>query len=121
MKKTILIIDDFETTLFTVEMSLSASGYNVLKAGSAAEALKLLDGRAIHLIVSDLNMPEIDGVELTKEIRKSDTYGHVPILMLSTEIDPEKKKEALEAGVMGWIKKPYDLEEFQRLIKKVIK
>lgn len=120
MKKTILIIDDFETTLFTVGMTLTSLGFNVLKAGNANDALLFLDGRMINFVISDFNMPGMNGIELTKQIRKMSAYKNIPILMLSTEINPDKKKEALNAGVMGWVKKPFDLIEFKKLIQKVI-
>lgn len=121
MKKTILIIDDFETTLFTVGMTLETKGFNVIKACNAEEALKVLDGRELNLIISDYNMPGMNGVEFTSEVRNTYNYSSVPILILSTETSPEKRKEALNKGVTGWIKKPYQLEDFHKMISRVIK
>lgn len=121
MKKTILIVDDFDTTLFTVGMTLQSHGYDALKASNAEEALKLLDGRDIHLVITDFNMPGKNGMHLTEEIRINEFYKSVPILILSTEKSPEVKREALKKGATGWVKKPYQLDEFVKIIQKVIK
>lgn len=121
MKKTILIIDDFDTTLFTVGMTLQTHGYNALKASNADEALKLMDGRELHLIITDYNMPDKNGMQLTEEIRANEFYKSVPILILSTEKSPDVKKEALRKGATGWVKKPYQLDDFMKIIQKVIK
>ncbi len=120
MKKTILIVDDFETTLFAVGMSLETQGYSVLKAGNAEEATKFLDGRPIHLVISDYNMPGMNGAELTAFIRGTVDYKTVPVLVLSTDTSPEKKKEAIKKGVTGWIKKPYKLDEFLKIVSRTV-
>lgn len=121
MRKTVLIIDDFETTLFTLSMTLNACGYDVLKAGSAEEAQQLLDGKPINLIISDYNMPGKNGGEFTQDVRQSKDYRSVPVLMLSTETSPEKRQEALQKGVTAWMKKPYQLDDFKKIVNRLIK
>lgn len=121
MSKTILIIDDFETTLYTVGMTLEHKNYNVIRTLNAEAALKELNGQEINLIISDYNMPGLNGVEFTTKVRENEKYCKVPVLILSTETSPEKKKDALEKGVTGWIKKPYQLEEFHKMINRVIR
>ncbi len=120
MPKNILIVDDFETTVFTVGFTLEGKGYKVFKSSNGKEALSYLDGREINLIISDYNMPEMNGVELTEAVRKMDDYHRVPILILSTDTSPEKKKDALSKGATGWIQKPYQLDDFMKIINRVI-
>lgn len=121
MKKKVLIIDDFETTLYTLSITLNNCGFDVLKAGSAEEALTLMDGSPLNLIISDYNMPGKNGGELTQEVRQSEEYKAVPVLMLSTETSPEKKREALQQGVTAWMKKPYQLDEFKKIVNRLVK
>jgi two-component system chemotaxis response regulator CheY len=120
-KKTIVVVDDFENTLFVVEFTLKNNGYNVLKANNGEDALKLFDGRTIDLLVTDLNMPGIDGIELTHKVRAIDKYKYLPILMLTTETDSKKKELARDASVTGWIQKPFKMEKFLAVIEKCIK
>ena len=121
MKKTILIVDDFATTLQSISLTLQLQGYNVLKAENGEGALKLLNHNEVHLVISDYNMPGMNGLELTEAIRKKEDLKGLPILILSTDNSPEKKNEAIKKGITGWIKKPYKLDEFQKLISRVIK
>ena len=118
MKKTILVVDDFENTRWVIEFTLQKSGFNVLKAEHGKEALKFFDGRKIDLVITDYNMPVMDGVELVKEIRKMPDYEFIPILMLTTETDEKKKKLAKDAQVTGWVQKPFKMEKFLVVIKK---
>lgn len=119
--KTILIVDDFATTLQSVGLTLELQGYQVLKAENGEAALRLLKTNAVNLVISDYNMPGMNGLELTKAIRSQELHRSLPVLILSTDNSPEKKQEALQQGITGWIKKPYKLDEFQKLISRVIK
>lgn len=120
MPKTILVIDDFKTTLVTVGITQEAKGYKVLKAGNGKEALKLFDVREIDLVISDYNMPGMNGSELTDVVRADSNYGRVPILILSTDTSAEKKKDALQRSATSWGKKPYQLEEFKKIIGRLV-
>lgn len=120
-KKTVLIVDDFESTRFILDFTLQNAGYKVLKADSGQNALNHLNGQKVDLVISDFNMPEMNGVELVKKIRAIQQYESIPILILSTEIDKEVKAEAQKAGITAWVKKPFKMEEFLKIIKKAIR
>ena len=119
-KKIIAIVDDFETTTFTVEFALKNAGYDVVKAQSPEGILKFFDGRQIDLLISDYNMPQMAGHELVKKIKAMPAYSHLPVLMLSSEKDPEKQRLSREAGAFGWIQKPYELKRFIKIDRKSV-
>jgi len=102
---------------------LKNEGFEVLEADDGLSALKLLDGRRVSLIVSDVNMPDLNGLDFVKKI-KSDaaysTYRYVPVIMLTTESGYEKKREGFEAGVRAWITKPFPPETLIDTIAKLI-
>ncbi|MEN7550745.1 response regulator [Rapidithrix thailandica] len=120
MDKTILVVDDFENTRFIIKMTLEKKGYRVIEAEHGKEALTYLDGRKLNLIITDLNMPEMDGIEFTEAIRGNARYGRLPVLMLTTEISEKKKANARSAGITGWIKKPFDISSFLKAVEKVL-
>jgi len=120
MKKKILIIDDFATTRFVLKTSLQ-NDYEVIEASNGKAGLMiLLKNTDVKLIVTDLNMPIMDGIEFTREVRKDPVINHIPIIMVTTEIAPEKKVQAKNAGVTWWAKKPYKLATFFKIVKKGI-
>ncbi len=121
MTKTILIVDDSESIREVVNFTLEKSGYNVLSADDGTEAIKHLDGKHIDLIITDLHMPKMNGIELIKEVRKINEYKYTPILYLTTESQHSKKMEAKEAGATGWIIKPFMPEKLISAIKKILK
>ena len=121
MSKLILIIDDSESIRELVSLTLESYGYLVQKGVDGEDALSFFDGREIHLVITDLNMPKIDGIDLIKQIRKKEGYSTVPILMLTTESQPQKKQEAKLAGATGWIVKPFVEEKLLEIVKKVIR
>jgi two-component system chemotaxis response regulator CheY len=119
---TIMLVDDSATILLTISSILGKAGYNVEKAANAEEALqKFAAGVDIDLLITDLNMPGMDGIELIREVRKLPTYKFVPILFLSTESQQSRKQEAKAAGASGWIVKPATTDELLNTIKRVIK
>lgn len=121
MSKTILFVDDSESIREIVNFTLNNEGYNVLISDNGKNALKYLDGTDINLIITDLHMPEMNGIELIKEIRKMDKYQRTPILFLTTESQASKKLEAKEAGATGWIIKPFVPAKLLEAITKVIR
>lgn len=121
MSKTILIADDSESIRELVEMTLKSAGYNVLKSVDGEDALSHLNGQAIDLVITDLNMPKMDGIGLIKEIRAKQEYATLPILLLTTESQAAKKEEAKQAGATGWIVKPFVQEKLLSVIQKVIR
>jgi two-component system chemotaxis response regulator CheY len=121
MTKNIVIADDSESIRELVGLTLEMAGYSVSKGCDGRDALSLLDGREIHLIITDLNMPNMDGIEYLKEVRKMDHYSTTPVLVLTTESQQSKKDEAKAAGATGWIVKPFAPEKLLEIVKKVIR
>jgi two-component system, chemotaxis family, chemotaxis protein CheY len=121
MAKKILIVDDSESIRELVGFTLNNSGYTVEKGTDGMEALNYLDGREINLVITDLNMPNMDGIQLIREIRKTRGYSAVPILILTTESQAARKEEAKLAGATGWIVKPFVQEKLVEVVKKVIR
>lgn len=121
MSKTIVVIDDSESIRELVGLTLENSGYKVEKGVDGRDSLRLFDGREINLVITDLNMPHLDGIALIKEIRKKDGYSTIPILVLTTESQASKKEEAKTAGATGWIVKPFVAEKLLAVVQKVIR
>jgi len=121
MPKTVLVVDDSPTMRQMVAFTLSSAGYQVVEAGNGKEAVgKVTGGTKPDLVVTDLNMPEMDGISLIKEIRKMPALKFTPILMLTTEASDDKKKAGQAAGATGWIVKPFNPEQMMAVIKKVL-
>jgi two-component system, chemotaxis family, chemotaxis protein CheY len=120
--KTIMLVDDSATILLSISNILAKAGYAAEKAANAEEALKKLGaGIKIDLLITDLNMPGMNGIELIKEVRKLAPYKFVPILFLTTESQQSRKLEAKAAGASGWIVKPATADELLNTIKLVVR
>lgn len=120
MAKTILIVDDSASLRQVVNIALSGAGYEVIEAGDGREALTKLDGRKIHLIVSDVHMPNMDGITFVKEVKKHPAYKFTPIIMLTTESQEAKKQEGQMAGAKAWVVKPFKPEQMLAAVSKLI-
>ncbi len=121
-ERTILIVDDSVSILELLKLILEQEGYKVISASDGKDALKHFTEKAdIDLLLTDLHMPNMNGLELIKEVRKKAEFKYMPILFLTTETKTEIKKEAKEAGATGWITKPFDKERLLRTIKKVLR
>jgi len=121
MAKKILIADDSESIRLVVGTALRAEGYEVIVANDGQHALELLlESEGVNLIVSDLNMPIMDGISFLKEVRKMDKFKFLPFLILTTESQESKKIEAKQSGATGWIIKPFVKEKLIAVVKKVI-
>lgn len=107
MSKTILIVDDSSSLRQVVNLTLSRAGYQVLEACDGEEALRQLDGRKINLIVSDVNMPRMDGITFLTRVKQLARYRFTPVVMLTTEGQSEKKEQGRAAGAKAWIVKPF--------------
>lgn len=119
---TIMLVDDSATILLSISSILTKAGYSIEKASNAEAALrKFNDGVKINLLITDLNMPGMNGIELITEVRKLPAYKFVPILFLTTESQQSRKQEAKAAGASGWIVKPATAEELLNTIKLVIR
>ncbi|WP_296703289.1 response regulator [Algoriphagus sp.] len=121
MSKTILIVDDSESIREIMNYTLENAEYNVLVGNDGEHAQSFLDGTPINLIITDLNMPKKNGIELIKEIRQKEDYKYTPILVLTTESQVSKKQEAKEAGATGWIVKPFVTDKLLSVVQKVIR
>ena len=120
MAKTILIVDDSASLRQVVSIALKGAGYEVIEAGDGKEALTKLNGAKIHLIISDVNMPNMDGITMVKEIKKMANYKFTPIIMLTTESQDGKKKEGQAAGAKAWIVKPFQPQQMLVAVSKLI-
>ena len=121
MEKTILVVDDSESIREVVSYTLQNVGFKVLLGVDGKDALKHLNGTSINLIITDLHMPEMNGIELIRKVRQMVDYARIPILFLTTESQVAKKMEAKEAGATGWIIKPFVPAKLIDAINKVIR
>ncbi len=119
MKK-ILLVDDSMTMLMSMEGVLKRAGFDVKTATDGNQALGLIDSYAPDLVITDLNMPGMDGIELIKKIKQTASMRFKPILMLTTESQESKKVEAKAAGATGWLVKPVSPTDLTGVIKKVL-
>ncbi|MGZ4976769.1 MAG: response regulator [Methylobacter sp.] len=120
MAKTIMIVDDSASMRQVVNIALSGAGYEVIEACNGEDALSKLTGVKIHLIISDINMPVMDGITFVKEVKKLDHYRFTPIIMLTTEMEQEKKQAAKDAGAKAWVTKPFQPPTLLAAIAKLI-
>jgi len=118
--KTVLIVDDSVSIRQVVGFTLKQAGFTVLDASNGQEALGKLSGQRVDLIVTDLNMPVMDGITLIKNVRSQPATRGVPVLMLTTESQDTKKQEGKAAGATGWIVKPFHPEKLLQVIARVL-
>ena len=117
----ILIVDDDKTTRKLLSLYLKGKGYEIVTAENGLDAMEKLGMDTINLIVSDMNMPYMDGIELTKTLKADAAWSHIPIIMVTTEADEDEKTKALEAGVDDYLVKPTNADQITDSIKKIIK
>jgi two-component system chemotaxis response regulator CheY len=120
MAKTILSVDDSASIRQMVKLTLSGAGYDVIQANDGAEGLEKAKGAKVDMVMTDLNMPVMNGLALIKELRKLPAYQGIPILFLTTESDAALKSEAKAAGATGWITKPFQQDQLISVVKKVL-
>ncbi|MCA9472430.1 MAG: response regulator [Nitrospirales bacterium] len=121
MGKTVLVVDDSVSMRQMVTFTLQGAGFEVVEAGDGKEAVEKLNGGAKpNLVITDLNMPNMDGISLIKAIRGMPAHKFTPVLMLTTESADDKKKEGQSAGATGWIVKPFNPEQMLATIGKVL-
>ena len=120
MTKTIMTVDDSASVRLMVNFTLRELGYEIIEAENGKEALKKLEKNHIHMMITDINMPELDGIALVKKVRANPAYKFIPIIMLTTESQAEKKLEGKQAGATGWIVKPFKPEQLIAVVRKVL-
>ncbi len=116
--KRIMTVDDSVSVRQMVSFTLKNAGYETVEASDGQDALSKLNGSGIHMIVTDLNMPNLDGIGLIKEVRSKAEYKFIPIIMLTTESQDSKKQEGKTAGATGWIVKPFKPDQLLAVVKK---
>jgi len=119
MSKLVLTVDDSKTMRDMVAFTLRSAGFEVGEAEDGVKALSLLNARSVDLVITDLNMPNMDGITLIQKLRADPKFRAVPILMLTTEGDANKKAEGRAAGATGWLVKPFSPEKLVELVRRV--
>lgn len=119
--RNILICDDSVSIRQMLKLTLTDANYQITEAKNGVEALELAKTRQFDLIITDVNMPQLDGLSLVRELRALPDYLFKPILLLTTETDPQKKKRAKTVGATGWIIKPFDPDKLLAAIRKVLR
>lgn len=117
----IMVVDDCQTTRKILGLYLKAKGFDVVSAENGLDAIEKLASHEVNLIMSDLNMPFMDGIELVKTLKADPTTSHIPILMVTTEADPEEKQKAMEAGASAYLVKPVTAEIVALNIREILK
>ncbi len=118
--KTIMTVDDSASVRMMVNFTLSELGFEIVEAENGLEALNKMDHKPIHMLITDINMPELDGINLVRKVREHPSYRFIPIIILTTESQEEKKKEGKQAGATGWIVKPFKPEQLVAVVRKVL-
>jgi len=122
MPGNLLIVDDSASMRQLVSFALKDAGYDVTAAVHGKDALdKLNNGSKFEMVITDLNMPEMDGIELIRQLRQKPGYKFTPVIMLTTESQDQKKQEGKAAGATGWIVKPFTPDQLLGVVKKFVK
>jgi len=120
MAKAILVVDDSATLRQVVGIALKGAGYDVIEACDGKDGLSKLNGQKIHLIISDVNMPNMDGITFVQEAKKLPAYKFTPIIMLTTEAGESKKASGQAAGAKAWVVKPFQPAQMLAAVSKLI-
>lgn len=120
MAKTVLVVDDSASIRQVVGISLKGAGYDVIEAADGKDALGKLSGQKIHLVISDVNMPNMDGITFLKELKKLPAYKFTPVIMLTTESQESRKQEGQAAGARAWVVKPFQPAQMMAAVAKLI-
>jgi two-component system chemotaxis response regulator CheY len=120
MAKSILVVDDSASVRKLVRLTLESAGYAVVEAGDGKDALDKLAGQKVHLVISDVNMPNMDGIALVAEMKKSSSHKFIPVIMLTTEDGAEKMRQGQEAGAKAWMVKPFRPQQILAAVGKLL-
>lgn len=119
MAKTICVVDDSASMRQLVKMTLSGAGYEVMEAVDGQDALRKLESTKVNMIISDVNMPNMDGITLVKTLKQGGAHRFTPVLMLTTENEQAKKAEGQAAGAKAWIVKPFQPAQLLSAVEKL--
>jgi two-component system chemotaxis response regulator CheY len=120
MAKTIMIVDDSASVRQVVGIALRGAGYEVIEGCDGKDALAKLQGQKVHLMISDLNMPNMDGIAFIKAVKQMPAYKFTPIVMLTTESQDAKKREGQLAGAKAWVVKPFQPPQLLAAVEKLV-
>ncbi|HJU71612.1 MAG TPA: response regulator [Paucimonas sp.] len=120
MAKTIMIVDDSASLRQVVAIALKGAGYDVIEGSDGKDALKKLTGQKVHLIISDVNMPNMDGIAFLSAVKQMSAYKFTPVIMLTTESQESKKREGQAAGAKAWVLKPFKPDLLLAAVQKLI-
>ena len=121
MAKTVLVVDDSASLRQVVSIALKGAGYEVIEACDGVDGLAKLGAAAkVHLIISDVNMPNMDGITFVKEVKQKSEYKFTPVIMLTTEAEEEKKLQGQAAGAKAWVIKPFQPQQMLAAVGKLI-
>lgn len=120
MAKTILVVDDSASLRQVVSIALKGAGYDVIEACDGKDALSKLKGQKINLVISDVNMPNMDGITFVKEMKKLPEFKFTPVIMLTTEGQEAKKQEGQAAGAKAWVVKPFQPAQMLAAVGKLM-
>lgn len=119
MNKTVMVVDDSASVRQVVSITLKSAGYDVVEACDGKDALSKLGSQKLHLIICDVNMPNLDGISFVKELKKTAQHRFTPVIMLTTESEEAKKKEGQAAGARAWIVKPFQPAQMLNAVAKL--
>ncbi len=120
MAKTVLIVDDSASIRQVVGLTLKGAGYDIVDAVDGKDALTKLDGRKINLVISDVNMPNMDGISFVKAMKVMPAYKFTPVIMLTTEGSEAMKRDGQAAGAKAWVVKPFQPAQMLDAVSKLI-
>ncbi len=120
MAKRILVVDDSSSIRQVVGIALRGAGYEVIEAGDGKDALSKMSGEKIHLIISDVNMPNMDGITFLKQVKLNPKYKFTPVIMLTTEAGRDKVNEGRDAGAKAWLVKPFQPPKLLDAVEKLV-
>lgn len=120
MAKTVLIVDDSAAIRQVVSITLKNAGFDTIEASDGKDALAKLNGQRVHLMISDVNMPNMDGISFVKEVKTRAEYKFTPIIMLTTESAEDKKMQGQAAGAKAWMVKPFQPQQMLAAVNKLV-
>jgi len=120
MGKTVMVVDDSASLRQVVSIALKGAGYDVIEACDGRDGLSKLNGQRVHLIISDVNMPNMDGITFVKELKKLPATKFTPVIMLTTESQEGKKQEGQAAGAKAWVVKPFQPSQMLDAVSKLV-
>lgn len=115
-----MVVDDSVAVRQMVGLALRGAGYEVIEGRDGQDALKQLDGRKVHLIISDVNMPNMDGISFLKAVKERQAYRFTPVIMLTTESQDAKKREGQAAGAKAWVVKPFSPPQLISAVERLV-